>query len=172
MNPWGKEDSPNPDAEETDVFLVMGADRRARKAKETEEKGTATPPRKDSAQNPPKSPDASPPSAVEPASAQEAEPVVAVTEEPPGVPDAPVIPSTVAGRPEHPEDPPETGEGLDLPRSPVAPEGIEAWTGAGGDVHTPLPGGYEQRIAAVRRIPVSPWRRAVFVATGGRLNLG
>ncbi|WP_223830468.1 hypothetical protein [Nocardiopsis quinghaiensis] len=50
--------------------------------------------------------------------------------------------------------------------------GIESWIEAANDGHTPVPGGYEQRIAAVKRIPASPWRRAVFAATGGRLNLG
>ncbi|MDT0326831.1 hypothetical protein [Nocardiopsis lambiniae] len=34
------------------------------------------------------------------------------------------------------------------------------------------PGGYEQRIAAVKPVPVSAWRRAVFTVTRGRVNPG
>ncbi|MDE3723906.1 hypothetical protein PWG71_21150 [Nocardiopsis sp. N85] len=34
------------------------------------------------------------------------------------------------------------------------------------------PGGYEQRIAAVKPVPVSVWRRAVFTVTRGRVNPG
>ncbi len=64
------------------------------------------------------------------------------------------------------------------PPNPWAPaqdpstRGIESWIDAVGDGRAPVQGGYEQRIAAVRSVPASSWRRAVFAVTGGRLNLG
>ncbi|MGW8528762.1 MULTISPECIES: hypothetical protein [Nocardiopsidaceae] len=75
----------------------------------------------------------------------------------------------------------------------AGPTGLESWIEAAGtagavgptvtevaamaavaasDGHVPVPGGFEQRIAAVRPVPASAWKRAVFGATGGRLNLG
>ncbi|WP_433698981.1 hypothetical protein [Nocardiopsis sp. CA-288880] len=75
----------------------------------------------------------------------------------------------------------------------TGPTGLESWIEAAGtagavgptvtevaamaavaasDGHVPVPGGFEQRIAAVRPVPASAWKRAVFGATGGRLNLG
>jgi len=43
---------------------------------------------------------------------------------------------------------------------------------AASDGHVPVPGGFEQRIAAVRPVPATAWKRVVFGATRGRLNLG
>ncbi|WP_047872284.1 hypothetical protein, partial [Nocardiopsis sp. RV163] len=60
----------------------------------------------------------------------------------------------------------------DTPARAPSAQGIESWIDALGDGRTPVRGGYEQRIAAVRSVPASPWRRAVFAVTGGRLNLG
>ncbi|WP_304452828.1 hypothetical protein [Nocardiopsis sp. YSL2] len=90
----GAGDSPNPDAEETDTFVVRAADRRASAATRGE-----------------------------------------------AVPSAPDAAAPVDGSPAEPE-------------------------------HVPVPGGYEQRIIALAPVPVSRWGRALFAATGGRLNLG
>lgn len=150
----GAEDSPNPNTEETDVFLVLGTDRRARKEKEAEggEEGR---------------------------------------EDPEGNPLPYRTPSTVprpgdqgsgaetAGGPDREAGTRETPVGQDGGQSParhssktVPSPGSEAWTGAVGEGRTPVEGGYEQRIAAVRSVPASPWGRAVFAVTGGRLNPG
>ncbi|WDZ90745.1 hypothetical protein [Nocardiopsis sp. HUAS JQ3] len=117
--------------------------------------------------------------------------------EPTGFPDIPAAPYAGAGQPEPGRGVPRTEGRLDPP-TPYAPaanaqstqapaqapsaqppsaqspsaQGIESWIDAVGDVRTPVQGGYEQRIAAVRSVPASPWRRAVFAVTGGRLNLG
>src|SRR5699024_1066541 len=40
------------------------------------------------------------------------------------------------------------------------------------DAHVPLPGGFEERIAAIEPVPEAAWRRAVFVVTRGRVKLG
>ncbi|WP_306366563.1 hypothetical protein [Nocardiopsis sp. CC223A] len=47
--------------------------------------------------------------------------------------------------------------------------------GRGADSFTSLyaaPGGYEQRLAAVKPVPTSVWKRTVFTVTGGRVNPG
>ncbi|MFJ9556082.1 hypothetical protein ACIRPH_19865 [Nocardiopsis sp. NPDC101807] len=87
---------------------------------------------------------------------------------------------------------PGPGAGTGQPAA-AGPTGIESWIEAAGtagavgptvtevaamaavaasDGHVPVPGGFEQRIAAVRPVPESAWKRAVFGVTGGRLNLG
>ncbi|WP_444961756.1 hypothetical protein [Nocardiopsis sp. M1B1] len=117
--------------------------------------------------------------------------------EPTGFPDIPAAPYAGAGQPEPGRGVLRTEGRLDPP-TPYAPaanppptqapaqapsaqdlstqtssaQGIESWIDAVGDARTPVQGGYEQRIAAVRSVPASPWRRAVFAVTGGRLNLG
>ncbi|MFC9086057.1 hypothetical protein [Nocardiopsis dassonvillei] len=107
--------------------------------------------------------------------------------EPTGFPDIPAAPYAGAGRPEPDQGVPRTGDRPDPP-TPYAPalnppptqapaqtssvRGIESWIDAVGDGRAPVQGGYEQRIAAVKSVPASPWRRAVFAVTGGRLNLG
>ncbi|PDP87180.1 hypothetical protein CQJ94_13580 [Glycomyces fuscus] len=262
VNPAGEEESPDPDAEETDVFLVLGADRRARK---TREEGQETPeipetpkapdspgvpeapevpkasesaeatdvpetwqeqgsplhqgsspsapgtgeaasggPEEDAVPSPeapdPVRPDtdtvvvqAPPPAEADPEAAAFAGTVAQERDAShPGYGDRPLVPTGFADIPAAPyagAEQPEPGRGvlrdegrLDIPDpySPApevpAPEpparGIESWIDAVGDGHVPVRGGYEQRIAAVRRIPASPWRRAVFAVTGGRLNLG
>ncbi len=40
------------------------------------------------------------------------------------------------------------------------------------NAHVPLPGGFEERIAAIAPVPEAAWRRAVFVMTRGRVKLG
>lgn len=225
VNPTGTEDSPDPDAEETDVFLVLGADRRARK-EEKEEKRRSTeedsplprgasplppeetapepgragtgaggaPPRQPVEDASPEGaapaaplPEASAPTAPSPDAAPSAAPApvegASAPSDPPetpGIPEAPYAsrrePSVLraegelrtGGRPDvsAPVAAPGTG-----PQTSAA-TGIDPWIDAAGGGHVPVPGGYEQRIAAVRRIPLSPWRRAVFTVTGGRLNLG
>ncbi|APC37987.1 hypothetical protein A9R04_26410 [Nocardiopsis dassonvillei] len=116
---------------------------------------------------------------------------------PTGFADIPAAPYAGVGRPEPDQGVPRTGDRPDPPTSyaptPYAPAanppptevpaqdppaqnpralGIESWIDAVGDGRTPVQGGYEQRIAAVKSVPASPWRRAVFAVTGGRLNLG
>ncbi|QUX29408.1 hypothetical protein KGD83_02065 [Nocardiopsis akebiae] len=117
--------------------------------------------------------------------------------EPAGFPDIPAAPYAGAGQPE-PGRSVLRAEGRVDPPTPYAPApyapaakppsteapaqapsaqsssalGIESWIDAVGHGRTPVQGGYEQRIAAVRSVPASPWRRAVFTVTGGRLNLG
>ncbi|WP_435111456.1 hypothetical protein [Nocardiopsis synnemataformans] len=306
VNPGGEEDSPDPDAEETDVFLVMGADRRARRtrdedqetpqsseatdtsdtpesstaldalepsqehgsppyqgaslfAPETEatepggrEEGTDASPKASAPVRPdtsvpdsgtgealpgdsgpagPSQPIGAPPeagTAVRGPAPQETGPAEAAERSGPGAgqasaspgaqdpeqdapypaygdrplastgfPDIPAAPYASGGQPE-----PDRGvlraEGrLDLPTpyapAPYAPtsvlppseapaqdssaqdppvRGIESWIDAVDDGRTPVQGGYEQRIAEVRSVPASSWRRAVFAVTGGRLNLG
>jgi len=104
-----------------------------------------------------------------------------------------------AGEPEAgPGDlPPQAGHPVpeDVPpwSAPPEPAGIEPWIEAAGtagaagptvtevaamaavaasDGHVPVQGGFEQRIAAVRPVPAASWKRVVFGATRGRLNLG
>ncbi|WP_160050048.1 MULTISPECIES: hypothetical protein [unclassified Nocardiopsis] len=220
VNPWGEPDAPNPDAEETDVFLILSADRRARKEKENRDKateGSAEQEERSPSSGPvgPEAADASAPvgaapaaplvpnppeagsEAVEPdapAAARAPEPprgedpVTAETGLPGGSPTAPdgddaegvgawSVPAAPYASVENaPSDAGERPEGTPrmegAPDQPRAPEGIESWLGAASHGHTPVPDGYEQRIAAVRPVPASPLRRAVFAATGGRLNLG
>ncbi|WP_152476942.1 hypothetical protein [Nocardiopsis salina] len=67
-----------------------------------------------------------------------------------------------------------------VPEPPVSAEGpaeaevrpVSAAPVFGGELHTPLPGGLEERIAAVPPVPDVVWKRALFRATRGRLNLG
>ncbi|MFE6446395.1 hypothetical protein [Nocardiopsis dassonvillei] len=117
--------------------------------------------------------------------------------EPTGFADIPAAPYAGVGQPEPDQGVPHTGDRPDPPTpyapTPYAPaanhppteapaqdppaqalpaRGIESWIDAVGDGRTPVQGGYEQRIAAVKSVPASPWRRAVFAVTGGRLNLG
>ncbi|OLT28590.1 hypothetical protein BJF83_15040 [Nocardiopsis sp. CNR-923] len=56
--------------------------------------------------------------------------------------------------------------------SGVLPVPEPSATGFLDGAHTPTPGGYEARIAAIRPVPVAWTRRAVFAVTGGRVNLG
>ncbi|NKY99679.1 hypothetical protein [Nocardiopsis alborubida] len=299
VNPGGEGDSPDPDAEETDVFLVMGADRRARKTREedqetprtAEDAGSAEASRTSEATDTPEAPeaprehgfppyrsaslsapetettapggpeeeaDASPeafapvrPDASVPGSGteealpgdsgpagpsqpigappeagtavrgpapQETGPAEASGRSAPGAgqasassgvqdpergapypaygdrslastgfADIPAAPYAGGERPEpdrgvppaegRPDIPAPYAPTSDLP-SPEAPAqeppagGIESWIDAVDDRRTPVQGGYEQRIAEVRSVPASSWRRAVFAVTGGRLNLG
>ncbi|MCP3014985.1 hypothetical protein NGM33_16770 [Nocardiopsis dassonvillei] len=281
VNPGGEEDSPDPDAEETDVFLVTGADRRARKTREEGREAPRTGEEPDSSESStasetspaPVAPEAaqehgsplyqgvSPfapePEAAEPGgpeetgpSPQAAEPVRPDTDtvrvqapppveadpadssdtaggagsaaaaersspgagresappgarepeqdapypaygdrplEPTGFADIPAAPYAGVGRSEPDQGVPSPGDRPDPP-TPYAPaanppptevpaqdppaRGIESWIDAVGGGRTPVQGGYEQRIAAVKSVPASPWRRAVFAVTGGRLNLG
>ncbi len=187
VSPGGEEDAHDPDAEETDVFLVLSADRRARKEREEKEEGEGQedPGDEDSPvhRNSP-----TPAPAAGEAAPSPAAPEGGPTPGPRGSQGVTAAPQTGTKRPEQfrgtlgegPPGPPDASvrSGLTQPES-AQPEsavsgapGIESWIEAANDGHTPVPGGYEQRIAAVKRIPASPWRRAVFAATGGRLNLG
>jgi hypothetical protein len=292
VNPGGEEEPPDPDAEETDVFLVLGADRRARKAREEEQETPETSkapgsPRTPEDPEPPEPADApearrqqeSPPhrgespfapeteetasggpeedeedtvsspedsgparpdtdtvlvQAPPSAEAEQAGPAAGIgappeagtavsgpapretaPEEaversgpgagqapafpgsgtgaqewdapypgygdrppvPTGFPDIPAAPYAGAERPEADRAVPRAEGRLDLP-APYSPapepsaRGIESWIDAVDGGHTPVQGGYEQRIAAVKSVPSSPWRRAVFAVTGGRINPG
>ena len=53
---------------------------------------------------------------------------------------------------------------------PEEPGGTEPGPTA-DDLHPPAPGGLEERIVAVRPVPGAPWKRALFRATRGRVNL-
>jgi hypothetical protein len=113
----GVEDSPHPDADETDTFVVRAADRRA-------------------------------------SAATRAEPAPPVGEA-----------AHVGAAPERRTN--VWGDlGLVAPAEPAAP------AAPAEPAYVPVPGGYEQRITALAAVPVSPWRRALFSLTGGRLNLG
>ncbi|MCK9871617.1 hypothetical protein MRI28_18575 [Nocardiopsis dassonvillei] len=267
VNPGGEEDSPDPDAVETGFFLVMGADRRARKTREEgletpragENAGSAEP---STASETSPGPDAPEPEAAEPGRAEGTDPspegpepvrpdtdTVRVQAPPPvdpadssdtgggaasrsapgpvasvpgagresappgagepeqaapyftyggrppeptGFPDIPAAPYAGAGQPEPgrgvlrtegrldpptPYDPAANAPSTQVPAQDLSArtfsaQGIESWIDAVGDARTPVQGGYEQGIAAVRSVPASPWRRAVFAVTGGRLNLG
>ncbi|WP_147453861.1 hypothetical protein [Nocardiopsis sp. Huas11] len=57
-----------------------------------------------------------------------------------------------------------------VPPSPARDAGADAAPAEPG--HVPVSGGYEQRILALAPVPASRWGRALFAATGGRLNLG
>ncbi len=54
--------------------------------------------------------------------------------------------------------------------APEEPGGTEPGPTA-EELHTPAPGGLEERIVAVRPVPGTPWKRALFRATRGRVNL-
>ncbi|WP_157982386.1 hypothetical protein [Nocardiopsis sp. FIRDI 009] len=154
----GTEDPPNPDAEETDVFVVLGSERRARKEKRREEgpePGASTPetgeePGRDHSDAVPSVPEV--PSPAEAVRAPDTavsgmltapEPVAAPVTAAPPLPD-----EEAAGAPE-------PADGGFLTASSTA-----------------VPGGYEARITAVRPVPAARLRRAVFAVTGGRVNLG
>ncbi|WP_156365880.1 hypothetical protein [Nocardiopsis sp. NRRL B-16309] len=55
---------------------------------------------------------------------------------------------------------------------PPAPGGSARVERPAERVHVPVAGGYEERIVALAPVPASPWGRALFAVTGGRLNLG
>ncbi|WP_150251074.1 hypothetical protein [Nocardiopsis deserti] len=301
VNPGGEEEPPDPDAEETDVFLVMGADRRARKTREEDQEtpqSSEAPDTSDAPESPtaldalepsrehgsplypgaslpapeteaaepggqeeetdaspkdsdpvrpdtsvpdsgtgealpgdsgpagPSQPVGAPPetgTAVRGPAPQETGPAEAAGRSGPGAgqasaspgaqgpeqgvpypaygdrplastgfPDIPAAPYAGGGQPEPDRGVPRAEGRLDLP-TPYAPtsdlpgpeapaqgpsaqdpavRGIESWIDAVDDRRTPVQGGYEQRIAEVRSVPASSWRRAVFAVTGGRLNLG
>ncbi|MFI6576696.1 hypothetical protein ACIBFB_12910 [Nocardiopsis sp. NPDC050513] len=135
----GVEDQPNPDAEETDVFLVRGSERRARTKR--------VPDAPEAAATAPPEPVPAPPVA---AASTEAEPSPSSWARAPGE-EAPPAVASVSG---------------DLP----VPE--PSVTGFLDGAHTPVPGGYEARIGAIKPVPVARLRRAVFAMTGGRVNLG
>ncbi|MCY9786894.1 hypothetical protein KIK06_23710 [Nocardiopsis sp. EMB25] len=140
----GADDSTHPDAEETDVFVVLGSERRARKERRQEE-----------------GPDPLPYLGA-PVSETESEPAEGAAEAaPPETGTAPATPA--AGAPPVPDDR-EVQEGAGAPASADA--------GFLTASYTAVPGGYEARITEITPVPVSRLRRAVFTVTGGRVNLG
>ncbi|MFW6640718.1 hypothetical protein ACOALZ_11845 [Nocardiopsis algeriensis] len=203
----------DPDADETDVFLVLGADRRARMEAARQGNRKETPDPGETQESGSEAPESAEETllyrgsslfAPEEGTGPEPQETGAEAGRPPsaaaageGVPDAPVekprpvpaqeFPAPVPpARPEPAEGrasavveavegrlplgpgPAEAGSPAGFGDLPATSYAAEAWPGAVNAV----PGGYEQRIAAVRPVPASSWRRAVFAATGGRVNLG
>ena len=90
---------------------------------------------------------------------------------PPNAQVQPTGAATPVSSPEPSAAPASAPPGPDRPGTVTQEPGGTGPGATADDLHTPAPGGLEERIVAVRPVPGVPWKRALFRATRGRVNL-